>query len=141
MVLQIQRVQVWSGEMPDAVGAAAGKLELLRQAGAELAYVGSYPHPTIRERAILFVAPVTGAEQMQAARSAGLGPALDLTMLHVRGAARPGLALDIMSQLAVAGLALRGLAVYAHRDHLDAYLTLDSATAALAIQVLASVEG
>src|SRR5436309_3433889 len=41
MVLQIQRLQVWSGEMPDLLGSAAGKLEQLLHAGAELAYVCS----------------------------------------------------------------------------------------------------
>jgi hypothetical protein len=141
MALGIERVQVWSGEMADLLGVAAGKLAHLAAAGVKLAYIGSGPHPTSRERGILYVAPITGAEQMQAARDVGLGPALDLAMLHIHGGTRPGVSVEVMSRLAVAGLYLCGMALASDSERFDAYLVFESADmAALAVQVLASLE-
>jgi hypothetical protein len=141
MPLRIQREQVWSGEVADRLGAAAAKLEHLAQAGARPGLVFAYPHPASPEKAILYVAPITGPEQMQAAREVGLGPALDVAMLHLHGESRPGVGLEVMSKLAVAGLCLRGMALGTSASLLDAYLAFDSAdTAALAVQVLATLE-
>jgi hypothetical protein len=141
MALAIQRIQVWSGEIANLLGVAAGKLEHLARAGVCLEYVCSCPHPSNPERGVLFLAPITGPEQMQAARDVGLGPALDLAMLHVRGEPRPDISLELMSRLAVAGIYLRGMAVTTTAEGFDAYLALDSAdAAALAVQVLATLE-
>jgi len=141
MALGIERVQVWSGAMADLLGIGAGKLDYLARAGVQLKFVCGAPHPANPERGILYLAPITGPEQMQAARDAGLGPALDLAMLHVHGPARPGIGLEVMSRLAVAGLCLRGMALATDRERFDAYLAFDSAdTAALAVQVLASLD-
>jgi hypothetical protein len=141
MALAIERVQVWSGEMADLLGIGAGKLDHLAGAGVQLKFVCGCPHPANPERGILYLAPITGPEQMQAARDVGLGPALDVAMLHAHGQARPGVGLEVMSRLAVAGLHLRGMALSADTDRFDAYLAFDSAdTAALAVQVLASLE-
>jgi hypothetical protein len=141
MALKIQRIQVWSGEFADLLGAAAGKLDHLARAGTRLEYVGSCPHRSDPERGVLYLAPITGPEQMQAAREVGLGPALDLAMLHLRGEPRPNIGLELMSRLAVAGIWLRGMAVCTDADGFNAYLVFDSAdAAALAVQVLATLE-
>jgi hypothetical protein len=142
MPLRIQREQVWSVEIADRLGSAAAKLEHLGRVGARPRLVFTYPHPTSPEKGILYVAPITGPEQMQAAREVGLGPALDVAMLHIQGEPRPGIDLEVMSRLAVAGLCLRGMALSTTAEGLDAYLAFDSAdTAALAVQVLATLEG
>jgi hypothetical protein len=141
MTLQIQKVQVWSGEIPDRPGAAAAKLELLARSGADLEFVFTRPHPTKPETGILFLAPISGPEQIQAARSAGLGPALDVAMLWIEGANRPGISFDLMSRLAIAGINLRGLSISSLADRFAAYLAFDNAdTATLAIQLLATLD-
>jgi hypothetical protein len=141
MSLQIQRVQVWSGEIADLLGTAAGKLEHLTAAGVRLEYVCTFPHPSDATRGILFLAPITGPEQMQAARDAGLGPALDVAMLHVQGEPGPDRGLDLMSRLAVAGVHLHGMALRTSSDRFDAFLAFPSAdVAARAVQVLATLE-
>jgi hypothetical protein len=141
MPLQIQRIQAWSGTMADRLGAAAATLEHLARAGARLEFVCTRPHPTDPDKGVLHVAPVSGPEQMQAARDVGLGPALDLAMLHVQGEPRPGVALELMSRLAVAGLYLHGLAVSTSATSFDAYLAFDNADLATqAVQVLATLE-
>jgi hypothetical protein len=140
MALQIHKVQVWSGEIPDRPGAAAAALELLARAGADLEFVFTRPHPNRPETAVIFLAPVSGPEQIAAARAAGLGPALDVAMLCVEGNNRPGIGYELMSRLAVAGLNLRGLSISAVGDRFAAYLAFDNPdTAALAIQLLATL--
>src|SRR5262245_20372276 len=39
MALKMHHVQVWSGDIPDRPGAAAGTLELLARSGADLEFV------------------------------------------------------------------------------------------------------
>ncbi|HXG12249.1 MAG TPA: hypothetical protein VNK04_21015 [Gemmataceae bacterium] len=140
MALQIHKVQVWSGEIPDRPGAAAAALELLARAGADLEFVFTRPHPNRPETDVIFLAPVSGPEQMAAARAAGLGPALDVAMLCVEGDNRPGIGYELMSRLAVAGLNLRGLSISAVGDRFAAYLAFDNPdTATLALQLLATL--
>jgi hypothetical protein len=63
-------------------------------------------------------------------------------MLRVEGANRGGIGYELMSRLAVAGINLRGLSISAVAGHFAAYLALDNTdTAALAVQVLATLDG
>ena len=140
MAFQMRKVQVWSGEMSDRPGGAAAKLELLARSGANLEFVFTRPHAKKSETSIIFLAPVTGPEQVQAARSVGLAPALDVAMLCIEGDDRPGLGYDIMSRLAVAGINLRGLSLSSVGSRFAAYLAFDSVdTATLATQILATL--
>lgn len=142
MGLQIRRIQVWSGEISDRPGAAAATLAQLDRAGAELAFIFTRPSPHKPETSVLFLAPVSGPEQMDAARAAGLGPALDVAMLCVEGENRPAVGYDIMSRLAIANVNLRGLSIANHADRFAAYLAFDDVdTATQALQVLATLSG
>jgi hypothetical protein len=140
MALQVRRVQVWSGTLPDRPGAAAAKLELLARSGADLEFVFTRPHHNDPELSMIFLAPIEGAEQVQAAKKAGLAPALEIAMLCVEGENRPGIGYELMSQLAIAGINLRGLSVSTLGNRFAAYLAFDNAEAAgLAIRLLASL--
>jgi hypothetical protein len=142
MGLQISKVQVWSAEIPDRPGAAAGKLECLARAGVDLAFIFTRPHPRDPDSGILFVAPIEGPEQTQAARQVGLAPASDVAMLTVTGDNRLGIGYELMSRLAVAGINLRGLSISAVDGRFAAYLAFENAdTAVLAQRVLASLAG
>jgi hypothetical protein len=142
MALQIRRVQVWSGEIPDRPGAAAAILELLVRAGADLEFIFNRPHPHKGETSVIFLAPISGPEQMQAARLANLGPALDVAMLAVDGNNRPGMGFEIMSKLAIAGINLRGLSISALGQRFAAYLAFDNLDIATqALQILATIDG
>jgi hypothetical protein len=141
MSLHIRKVQVWSGEIPDRPGAAAAKLELLARAGADLEFIFTRPHPSKPDTSVLFLAPITGPEQVQAARAVGLGPAADVAMLHVDGVNRVGIGYDLMSRLAVAGINLRGLSISSLGDRFIAYLAFDNAdVATLALRLLADLD-
>ncbi|HZT81828.1 MAG TPA: amino acid-binding ACT [Gemmataceae bacterium] len=140
MALSIRKVQVWTAELPDRPGAAAAKLELLARAGADLEFVFTRPHPRKPDHGLLYLAPITGPEQTAAARAAGLAPAVDMAMLCVEGANRPGIGCDIMSRLAVAGINSRGLSISSVGDRFAAYLAFDGPDSAnLAVQVLAEM--
>jgi hypothetical protein len=79
---------------------------------------------------------------MQAARAAGLGPALDVAMLVVEGDQRPGISYDLMSRLAIAGINLRGLSISAVGRRFAAYLAFDNVDIAnQALQLLVTLEG
>lgn len=141
MPFQIKRVQVWSGEMPDRPGAAAAKLELLARSGADLEFVFTRPDRKDPTGSIIFMAPISGADQEQAARHAGLTPASDIAMLSVEGDNRGGIGFEIMSRLAVANINLRGLSVSAMGKRFISYLAFDNAdVATLALQVLVTMD-
>ncbi len=141
MSLQIRKVQVWSAEIPDRPGAAAASLERLARAGVDLEFVFTRPNPRKPDTTVIFLAPITGAEQTQAARASGLAPALDVAMLSVEGANRAGIGYDIMSHLAVAGINLRGISISSVGDRFAAYLAFDNPDiATMALQILATLD-
>src|SRR5689334_4713949 len=92
MAFRMHKVQVWSGPVPDRPGAAAGLLAELARAGADLEFIFTRPQPNDPGASILFLAPITGPDQAQAARAAGLAPATDSAMLCVEGENRAGMA-------------------------------------------------
>ena len=140
MSLRVHRVQVWSGEIPDQPGGAAAILEYLIRAGADLEFLMTRPHPSKRGVSVLFLAPVEGPRQTEAAQDAGLEPARDVTMLCVEAENRPGIGLATMSTLAVAGINLRGISISTVGGSMAAYLAFDSEdNATLAVQVLATL--
>lgn len=142
MAMSIRRIQAWSGEITDRPGAAAAKLEFLSRAGAELEFVFTRPNPKKPDTSVIYLAPITGPEQMQAARASGLGPALDVAMLIVEGDQRPGICYDIMSRLAIAGINLRGISISAIGRRFAAYLAFDNVdVATMAVQVLVTMDG
>ncbi|MHB1426538.1 MAG: amino acid-binding protein [Gemmataceae bacterium] len=140
MSLRIHRVQVWSGEIPDKPGAAAAMLERLTRAGADLEYLMTRPHPSKSGVSVLFLAPIQGERQIEAAQVAGLAPARDVAMLCVESENRTGIGAQIMSSLAVAAINLRGISISTLGDRMTAYLGFDNEdNARLAVQVLATL--
>jgi hypothetical protein len=124
MALAMHKIQVWSADVPDRVGAAAAKLEMLARAGANLEFVFTRPSPSNPGNTVVFLAPINNPEQIQAAQAAGFAPAQGNTMLCVEGKNRTGIGFDLMSRLAVAGLTLQGLSISSLGDQVLA--TMDA---------------
>lgn len=142
MGFNLSKIQVWSAEMPDRPGAVAAKLEMLANAGADLAFIFTRPKPGDPDTTILFLAPISTPEQVKAAQAVGLSPARDMTMLCVEGDNRPGIGYQLMSHLAVAGIILRGLSISAVGNRFAAYLAFDNPdTATQATRLLANLAG
>jgi hypothetical protein len=109
MGFKLDRVHVWSVEVPDRVGGVAAKLSMLAQAGANLEFVFTQRLPDRPGNGILYVAPVTGPSQVRAARSAGMAEAHDPVVLRVEGDNEQGLAHRVTQQWALAGISMQGL--------------------------------
>jgi hypothetical protein len=140
MALQMHKVQVWTCEIPDRPGAAAAKLELLAHSGADLEFIFTRPIPGKADTSALFLAPIGGPQQIEAAQMVGLAPSRDMMILSVEGDNHAGIGYELMSRLAVAGINLRGLSISSLGSRFAAYLAFDNAdTATLAIQVLATL--
>ncbi|HLN27998.1 MAG TPA: hypothetical protein VK395_09645 [Gemmataceae bacterium] len=140
MPLSMHKVQVWTCEIPDRPGAAAAKLELLARSGANLEFIFTRPVAGKLDTSAIFLAPINGPEQVQAAQKVGLAPARDMVMLSVEGDNRAGIGFELMSRLAVAGINLRGLSISVVGERFAANLAFDHPdTAGLAIQVLATL--
>jgi hypothetical protein len=140
MHLQVRKIQVWSAELPDRPGSALAKLEKLAEAGADLSYIFTRPHPINPDLAILFLAPIHGPEQIRAAQAAGFSQADDVAMLAVEGDNQPGIGFQIMKQMAVAGINLRGLSISTLENRFLAFLAFDNHDiATLALRLLADL--
>ena len=126
MPLRMHKIQVWTGEIPDRAGAAAAQLELLARAGADLEFVFTRPIANQPDKVAIFLAPIQGNEQLEAARLAGLAPARDIAMVCVEGENRSGIGYEIMSRLAIAGINLRGLVMSVIHGKFVGYVTFDS---------------
>jgi hypothetical protein len=141
MSFSVQKVQVWSGELSDRPGEAAGLLEVLVRSGADLQFVFTRSQPDDPNAFEILLAPIHGPQQTEAAKLVGLAPASNTAMLRVEGPNRPGIGYELMSRLAVANLPLRGLSVSAVGDRFAAHLAFENAdAAALGVQVLATLD-
>jgi hypothetical protein len=141
MALEIRRVQVWSGEITDLLGAAAAKLEHIARTGANLHFVFTRPHPSRPEAGVIFLGPISGPDQVNAARQVGLAPALDVIMLYIQGPNRPGMGFQIMSNLAVAGVHLQSLSISSAGERFGAFLAFNNPDdVTRAVQVLATID-
>lgn len=141
MDFRLNKVQVWSAEVPDQPGGAAAVLEPLAQAGANLEFIWTRRLPDRPGKGVLFVAPVSGPAQTKAAQSAGLVKADDMVLLRIDGADRPGVGHFLAACLARAGINLRGMSMAAIGNHFVAYVACDSTDdTAKAVQALAALQ-
>ena len=126
MGFKLDRVHVWSGEVADQAGGVAAKLSMLAQAGANLEYVYTRRNPDKPGTGVLYVAPVTGAMQVRAAKAAGLTETNDPIVLRVEGDNAAGLAHRVTQQWAMAGLSLQGLMMSAIGGRFVGYVAFDN---------------
>ena len=141
MDFQLHRVQVWSAEIPDRPGGAAGVLAPLAEAGVNLEFIWTRRLTEAPGKGVIFVAPITGATQTKAAHAAGFEKTADMVLLRIDGSDRPGLGHYLASCLATAGLNLRGLSMSAISGKFVAYVACDNAEdTTKAVQALAALQ-
>jgi hypothetical protein len=140
MSFKLDRVHVWSCEIPDQPGAAAAKLAYLAQAGANLEYIESQRLSSKPGMGVLYVAPVTGPTQVRAARAAGLTETDFPIIRRIEGDNAAGLAHKLTQQWAIAGISLHGLTMAVVGDRFVGYAVFDTvADANRAAQILADL--
>ena len=126
MGFELDRVHVWSGEVMDQAGEVAGKLSLLAQAGANLEFIYTRRQADQPGTGVLYIAPITGAMQVRAARSAGLSETDNPIVLRVEGDNQAGLAHRLTQQWALAGLSMQGLSLNVLGDKFVGYVSFDT---------------
>jgi len=127
MAYSIRKVDVWAAEIDDRPGGLAEKLAALAKAGASLEFIIARRAPDKPGRGVVFLTPVKGAKQKQAASEAGFGTTSSLQSVRVEGSDRPGLGTKMTRALADAGINLRGISAAALGRKSVAYFAFDSA--------------
>jgi predicted amino acid-binding ACT domain protein len=141
MDFRLNRVQVWSAEIPDRPGGIADVLAPLAEAGSNLEFIWTRRLDNKPGRGIIFVAPITGPSQTRAAHAVGFNHTNDLILLRIDGSDRPGVGHFLAACLARAGINLRGLSMTAVSGKFVAYVACDSAEdTARAVQALAALQ-
>lgn len=104
MSVKVKRLTLWRREDANRPGLLADILEPLAESGADLKVMMGYRLPGHENRAVVELAPVTGAKRETAARSAGLEPATSIPTLIVEGDNHPGLGSALSREMARAGI-------------------------------------
>ena len=134
----VERVDVWAAGIKDKPGALAGKLSALAEAGADLDFIVSRRCADKPGEGVVFVSPLRGDEEVQAAGEVGFAAANSLHAVRVEGENRPGGGAKLLGKLGKAGLNVRGFSAAAIGKRYIAYIALDTAEdAAKAMKLLA----
>jgi hypothetical protein len=140
MSFKWDRVHVWSCEIVDQSGAAAGKLAFLAQAGANLEYIYTQRLPSKPGYGYLYVAPISGPTQQRAAKTAGLHE-VDHPVVHrIEGDNEAGLAHRLTQAWELANISLQGMTLAVLGGKFVGYVAFDTVTDAnRAAQILADL--
>jgi len=124
MPYQVKKADVWAVDIPNRPGTLARVLEPLAQAGAQLEFLIARKVDDNTSR--VFLAPIKGAKQKQAAQSVGVAPTRSLFSIRVEGPDRPGLGADLTRAIADAGVNLRGVSAAAIGKKTLTYVAVES---------------
>ena len=112
----------------------------LYHAGANLQYVGTRRQPDKPGTGILYVAPLSGAEQLKAAKHAGMHEVQHPVVMRVFGDNKAGLAHRLTHDWALAGISFQGLTMAVVNDRFIGYAAFDNAADAnKAATILANI--
>jgi hypothetical protein len=127
MKLKVTTVDVWAAGIKDQVGGLTEKLAALTAVGSKLEFIVARREPGRPGKGVVFVTPLKGAKQVQAAEVAGFLRTGSLHSVRVEGTDKPGLGAKMSKALAAAGINLRGLSGAAIGTKFVCYLALDTA--------------
>jgi hypothetical protein len=140
MSFKFDRVHLWSCEVADQAGGVAAKLAFLAQAAANLEYVYTKRLADKPGVGVLYVAPVTGAAQVRAARAAGFSETDNPIIRRIEGDNALGLVHRLTQQWALAGISFNSLTMAVLADKFVGYAAFDTVTDAnRAAQILADL--
>ena len=127
MPYAVKKVDVWSGEIEDRPGGLVEKLTALSGAGASLEFLIARRAPDKPGTGVVFVTPIKGAKQKNAAQLAGLNTTGSLHSVRIEGPDRAGLGTKMTQALAGASINLRGISAAALGRRAVTYFAFDSA--------------
>lgn len=126
MRFRLDRVHVWAGEVEDKAGGVAAKLAPLAEANANLAFVFTRRVPEKPGTGILFVAPLSSADQIKAAKHVGLHEVHDPVVIRVEGDNEAGLAHRLTREWAKAGISFHELSMVVMNGKFVGYAAFDT---------------
>ena len=126
MSFKMQRVHVFHAEVEDKPGGISGKLKRLAEAGAHLEYVYSQRSATKGGMGDLYVAPLHGANELSAARQAGMHEVGEPIVMRVEGDDKAGLSGRLTQAWEMAGINLHGLVMSVIGGKFVGYATFDT---------------
>jgi hypothetical protein len=126
MDLLLERVNVWAAPIEDKPGGLARVLAGLSQAGVDLDFVVARRCAEKSGQGVLFVTPICGDQQTQAAADLGFSVSSSVHSLRVEGDNAPGIGAEITEKLAQAGINLRGLTAGVIGPRFVLYIGFDS---------------
>lgn len=139
MELIVEQVDVWAATIEDTPGALTRILIGLREAGADLNFVIARRSHVKPGAGIVFVTPLQGDKEIQAAEDLGFNVSSSMHSLRIEGPNQPGAGAIITKVLADAGINLRGFSAAVLGTQFILYIALDTADDAnKAIDVLKS---
>ncbi len=108
MNLIVELEEVWAASLEDKPGALANKLTGMAEAGADLDFVIARRAPDKPGTAVVFVTPLRGDAEIEAASELGFAATNRLHSVRVEGRNERGIAGKLTQKVADAGLNLRG---------------------------------
>jgi len=126
MLINANRVDVWACDLVDEPGSLASKLEALARTGANLEFIIARRHHGKPGTGVVYVTPITGEAQINAAKAAGFAPAGAMVALRLDGPDEPGIAYKITDALARAKINVRGLSAARINSRAVLHLAFDS---------------
>jgi hypothetical protein len=140
MSFKMDRVHVWATEVKDEPGGVAAKLTRLDEAGADLEYIYTQRVADKPGYGVLCVAPITGTDQIKAAKASGMHEVSDPIVMRLEGDNTAGLAHRLKHAWAMAGINLHGSILTVIGTKFVGFVTFDSvADANKAARILAEV--
>lgn len=126
MNLIVEPEEVWAAGLEDKPGVLANKLTGLAEAGADLDFIIARRAPDKPGTGVLFVTPVRGDREIQAATALGFSVTSHLHSVRVDGQNEPGVVARLTQKIAQAGINLRGLSAAAIGTQFVLHLAFDT---------------
>jgi hypothetical protein len=127
MDLLVEREEVWAASVDETPGALAATLSTLTGAGADLDFLIVRRAPEKPGTGVVFVTPLRGDREIQAATGVGFSVTQRLHSVRVEGANEPGIAAKLTKAIGDAGIKLRGMSAAALGTRFVAHFGVDSA--------------
>lgn len=122
--------EVWVASVDDKPGALGNKLAALAEAGADLDFIIARRSPEKRGTGVVFVTPVRGDREIDAATEDGFSISSHLHAVRVEGRNEPGIAAKVAQKIGQAGLNLRGFSGAVLGTQFVLHLAFDTAEVA-----------
>jgi hypothetical protein len=122
--------EVWVASVEDKPGALGNKLAALAEAGADLSFIIARRAPEKPGTGVVFVTPLRGDQEIDAATEEGFSVSHHLHSLQVEGRNEPGIAAKVAQKMGQAGLNLRGFSGAVIGTQFVLHLGFDTAEAA-----------